>query len=103
VATVLFYRENDRQPRAEVALANGDRIHLALDRGGLTISHGSGGDTRPLFEAEPEVVERICAGLAGPPSATDATPLQIIVAAVMQLASAADVERAFRDAAGSLS
>jgi hypothetical protein len=102
MGTVLLFRDDSRAPRAEVALGDSDRIGLSIDGGGLTIRR-LGGDNRILFQAGADLVGHICAALVEPPNTLDATPLQIVVAVVLQLSSAADVERVFRDAAAQVS
>jgi hypothetical protein len=102
MGTVLLLREDGNSPRAEVAFPDGDRIRIACDQGGLTISR-IGGDQQILFKADRGLVGHICAGLVASPKRIDVTPLRIVLAAVLQLSSAAEVEKAFRDAADQLS
>jgi hypothetical protein len=82
-----------------VALCNGDRVLLALDRAGLTITQISAGRPVILFQAGPRIVSHICASLVSSTNTSDATPLRIVVAAVVQLRSADEVRRAFNDVA----
>ena len=93
---VITFRDNSERPCAEVALCSGDHVFLALDRGGVTISGvGAAGEPIVLFRGSAAVVSHLCAGLVASP----ATPLQILVAAVLQLRSPDDVRRAFERAA----
>lgn len=103
MATLLTYR-NDNQPYGEIALDSGDRIALELDAGGLAITRLAR-LTQPgeiLFRGNPEVAAAICAGLLGDRPADRTTPLDILVAAVMQFKSAADIKNAFQEAAASI-
>jgi hypothetical protein len=101
---VISYAEDQGQPRAEVALPNNDRVLLTLDRDGLAITRlaGPGRLAELLFQADPNVVSRICAGLFSLETTPKPTPLRILVAAVVQLSSAEDVGKAFREAAVAL-
>jgi hypothetical protein len=97
---VITFRDNSERPCAEVALCSGDHVFLALDRGGLTISDvGAAGQPTVLFRGSAAVVSHLCAGLVASPGIVPATPLQILVAAVLQLRSPDDVRRAFEHAA----
>ena len=98
---VITFRDDSERPRSEVALRNGDHVLLELDRGGLTITQVSdAAQPAVLFRGDADMVSRLCAGLVASPNTIRATPLQILVAAVIQLSSAADVRRAFNAAAG---
>ena len=94
---VISFRDDGKRPKAEVVLSNGERLELVLDRTGLSIKHASGPD---LFQTSPDIVARICAGVVS--SATDTTPLKILVGLVVQLRSADEVRRAFSEAAANL-
>ena len=97
---VITFRDNSERPRAEVALADGTHVFLALDRGGLTITHVSDdGQSELLFQGNTTIVSHLCAGLVGSPRTLSATPLQILVAAVMQLRCPDEVRHAFSHAA----
>jgi hypothetical protein len=102
-ATVLLYRDDGWQPSAELALKNGDRILISFDQGGLTISRFGDRDPRILFQADSGIVGHLCAALVESPKTLDATPLRLVVAAAVQLSSADEVEKAFRNAAAQVS
>ena len=99
--TVLVYRDDDEQPWADVALADGERVRLFLDRGGLVITRlaGAGRPAALLFEADPDLTSRLCAGLFRLETTPKPTPLRILVAAVVQLRSAEDIGSVFQHAA----
>jgi len=99
VGTVISYFEDKQLPRAEVALPNGDRIRLTLDRDGLAITRlGGPGRFAPLlFQADPNMASRMCAGLFRLETTPKPTPLRIFVAAVVQLGSAEEVVDAFQE------
>ena len=100
MATIISLLDNDERPRAEIVLDNGDRVALTLDSSGLTITQiGSGGRQHVLFAADPATAAQLCAALVTPTGAPAPRPLHILVAAVVQIASAELVARAFRDAA----
>jgi|SRR5215468_726783 len=102
--TVIVFEDNTERPRAEVALCNGDHVFLALDRGGLTITGVSAaGAPIVLFRCGATVVAHLCAGLVASPNTVPATPLKILVAAVLQLRSPEEVRRAFEHAAAQAS
>ena len=98
--TIIVFRDDSERPYSEVALGNGDRVLIALDHGGLTITQIVSPDNRNiLFQATPNTVSHICAGLVSSPNTSKATPLQVLVAAVVQLESSDDLRRAFQHAA----
>ena len=103
MGTVLTFRGDGRQPRAEIALGNGDRVAVEIDGGGLTIKQIGGGDSGILFQADRDLVGHICAGLVESGNRLDATPLTIVVAAVLQIHSAEQVRAAFNAAATQIS
>jgi hypothetical protein len=94
--TIIACRDDGERPRAEVALVNGDRLFLTLDRDGLAISRKDGS---AVFVANSRLVSQLCAGLVGCLPTPPATPLQILLAAIVQLGSAAAVKAAFEAAA----
>ena len=102
--TVISYAEDQGHPRAEIALSNSDRVLLKLDRDGLAITRlaGPGRLAQVLFQADVNVVSRICAGLYNLETKPKPAPLRILVATVVQLGSAEDVRKAFREAAVTL-
>lgn len=102
MSTVLLLRDDDRYPHAAVVLNSGDHIKITIDRGGMTISHVAPGNPKILFLADADLVSRLCAGLIEKPKTFAASPLRIIVAAVLQLPSADEVEKAFRQIAAEI-
>jgi hypothetical protein len=94
--TIIACRDDGERPRAEVVLVNGDRLVLTLGRDGLAISRQDGS---AVFVADSRLVSQLCAGLVDYQPAAPATPLQILLAAVVQLRSAAAVKAAFEAAA----
>jgi hypothetical protein len=94
---VISLRDDGKRPKAEIMLANGDRVELALDRDGLTISHADG---PLLFFGSPDFVARICAGLVS--STAGVTPLKVLAGLVVQLGSADQVRNVFSEAAEAL-
>jgi hypothetical protein len=104
MSTVLTYRNDGDRPFCEIALDDGDRVQLQLDKAGLVIERQALGD-RPrevLFKGDAGLVSDMCAALLGPVSAKKTTPLEVLTSVVVQLRSAADVRSAFRDAAKAL-
>lgn len=102
--TIISYSEDQGRPQAEIALHNGDRVQLALNRNGLSIKRlaGPGRPAEILFQANQNQVSRICAGLFRLDTTPKPTPLCILVAAVVQLGSAEQVRNVFREAAAQL-
>ncbi len=104
IGTILVYRDDSIRPYCEIALGNGDRVHLALDAQGLVIERlaadGRGNET--VFRAPSAVVAQICAGLVGSKSQSAAPPLRVLAAAVQRIGSAVAVQAAFTDAVASL-
>ena len=104
MGTVLVYRNDGERPTCEVALDDGDRVQVLLDRGGVVITRQALG-ARPeeiLFTADPDATAAMCAALLGPVSAAHTTPLDILVAAVIQIPTARQVRAAFDAAAKNL-
>jgi hypothetical protein len=102
--TVVSYAEDQGHPRAEVALQNRDHVLLTLDCDGLAITRLAepARTAEVLFQADANVVSRMCAGLYTLETTPKPTPLRILVAAVVQLSSADDVRNAFREVAVAL-
>ena len=98
VGTVISYIEDNLHPRAQVTLPNRDCIQLTLDRDVLAIVRLGGPEqfAEVLFQADPDLASRMCAGLVSIKTKPQPTPLRILVAAVVQLGSAA---KAFREVA----
>ena len=97
--TVVSYAEDQGHPLAEIALPNREHVRLTLDRDGLAITRLArpGRLAEVLFQADANVVSRICAGLYSLETTSRPTPLRILVAAVVQLGSAENVREAFRE------
>jgi len=93
---ILEFNDNESQPSARVALANGDHLYIGLDSGGLTIEK----DGTVLFKTDPDTVSKICAGLDS--STATKTPLRILVGVILHLSSAEKVCEAFNQAADDL-
>lgn len=92
--TILAYRNDCRRPSAEVRLPNGDHVVLALHAGGVAIDRlGLGGHRLPLFRGDVETVVAICAALSR--TAGRATPLDRLLAIVIQFTTATDLAAAF--------
>lgn len=100
IGTVLVYRDDGILPYCVIALGNGDQVRLALDGEGLIVERLIAGDaeTEIVFRAPPDLVSKICAGLAGPKVLSDAPPLRLLAAIVQRIGSADDVRAAFIDA-----
>ena len=102
--TILFFRDDVERPHCEIALAGGERVSLALDRGGLVVAkEGPAGAAKLLFRAPAELVSLICAGLVGPQRHSHASPLSLLAAMVVRIDTPAEVEAAFRDLEETLS
>ena len=95
-ATIISYRGDGDRPRAEVALPTGERVQLVLDSEGLSIVQSDGG---AVFRGDSALVARLCAGLVQAGAAPAATPLQVMLGAVVQLPSVQAVKEAFEAAA----
>ena len=104
MASVIAYRNDEREPYAEVLLDSRERVLLRLDGGGAVIeqlpSHGR--SHAILFEGSAALVSKICTGLLDRQAAERTTPLDTLLAAILLLRCAADVGDAFRDAAARL-
>jgi hypothetical protein len=100
LGTIIVFRDDGEHPRSELVLSGGDRVQLALDGEGLTVTHvDAPHDPTILFQADSEAVAHICAGLVSPSNTLKATPLRILVSAIVQLGSASEVRAAFKHAA----
>jgi hypothetical protein len=93
---IIAFRDDVEQPHAHLTLANGDRLVILLDRSGVTITK-IGADPKMLFQANSEIVSRLCASFLDPKRLNTARSLQILAAVVLQLEDAASVERTFRE------
>ena len=104
MSTVLIYRNDGERPFCEIALNDGDRVQLQLDKMGLVIERQALGE-RPaeiLFKGGVDLVAAMCVALLGPVAAKKTTPLDVLVSVVVQMGSAADVRAAFHAAAKAL-
>jgi len=104
MARILVWRNERDRPYSAMVLANGDRVDLALDAGGLQISRidGEGRRGEVLFRSDAETASRIChALLAGRPP-DRSTPLDLLTNVVNGIDSAAEVRSAFQTAAAAL-
>jgi hypothetical protein len=99
LGTIIVFRDDGERPHSELVLSGGDRVKLALDGNGLTVTHDGSADPAVLFQADPETVAQICAGLMSSSNSPKASPLRILVSAVVQLESASEVRAAFESAA----
>ena len=88
----------------EIALTNGDRVQLRLNKAGLVIEQIGLGEKASdvLFEADADVVADMCASLLGPTDIKQTTPLDLLVGVVSQIPSAAHVRTSFRAATDAL-
>jgi len=102
-AAILTYRNVER-PSCEIALDNGDRVHLHLNHAGLVVQQIGLRDhpSDILFEADAAVVSDLCAALLGQLDAVKTTPLDVLIAVVSQIPSASQVRESFRAAARGL-
>lgn len=101
MGTVLTYRNNGERPFCEVALDNGDRVQLQLDKAGVLIERQAleGRPTEILFKGDPDLVTSMCVALLGKTPASNTTPLDLLISIVTQIPSANEVREAFRAAA----
>jgi hypothetical protein len=100
--TTLIRYQNDHHHRAcEVALDSGERVLLMVDRTGVVIERApvAGIPGAVLFRGKPDVAAEICASLTTADSASGKAPMDIILAAMVGLGSAAKIRTAFRRAA----
>jgi hypothetical protein len=97
MTTLITYRNQPTGRFCEVALDNGERICITVDHTGVVIERPA--DDRfsraELFRGTPDLASDICAALAHGSSVTDGAPMDIMLAMVIQLGSAAKVEEAF--------
>ncbi len=100
MGTITVFRDTDDPPYAEIVLDNGERVGLTVTDGGLVIrrlyDQAAGGGA--LFEADADLVARLCAALSGRRWARRTTPLQILAGAVAQIGSSVEVRAAFQAA-----
>ena len=98
---VISYDETFGAPNSEIELASGERVFLSLGHEGLSIKllPAPGRNERLLFEADPEIVAKICDGFIDIQPGMRATPLSILVAVAHQLPDSRTLEDTFRTAA----
>jgi hypothetical protein len=104
MALLIKYRNEPPQRFCEVELNSGERVALKVDADGVVIER-LGHPEAPrntLFRGGPDEIAEICGALVSRTLASKAsggrmTPLDIILAAVVALGSAARVRKAFRE------
>ncbi len=98
---IVSYDDKFGMPSSEIELASGEHVLLTLHKRGLIIKALArpGEAEHTIFEASPDTVAEICAGLVGDGTAK-ATPLQVLAAATIRLPDAAAVRNAFEAATG---
>ncbi|WP_119417846.1 hypothetical protein [Desertibaculum subflavum] len=97
--TILVYRNERRRPSAEIRLAGGDHVGLALHADGVMIEGGRpGGARRVLFRGDANTLACICAAMSSVPDLRS-TPLDRLLAIVVHFRTAADLADAFTAAA----
>jgi hypothetical protein len=104
MALLIKYRNEPPQRFCEVELKSGEQLALKVDADGVVIERlGHSGTSRNiLFRGSPDAIAEICGALVSKTLASEAngvrmTPLDIILAAVVALGSAAKVRKAFRE------
>ncbi len=101
MGTVLTYRNNGERPFCEVALDNGDRVQLHLDKAGVMIERQAleGRPAEILFKGDPDLVTGMCVAFLGRTPTDNTTPLDLLISIVTQIPSAKEVREACRAAA----
>ena len=101
MGTVLVYRNDGERPTCEVALDDGDRVQLKIDKTGLLIERQAVGaaPAEVLFKGDAEAVTDMCMALLGSTPASRKTALELLASVVTQLPTAAHVREAFNAAA----
>ena len=103
LGTIIAFRDDGGHPQAELMLRNGDSVRVECDRNGLTVTQvGMADKSVVIFEADPETVGHICAGLVASPRTINASPLRILTSAMIQLGSVAELQAAFQQAAAQI-
>jgi len=105
MALLIKYRNERPRHFCEVELRSGERVAVTVDGDGIIIERHGSSDTshNTLFRGGPDAIAEICGALVSNAAASNAsrgrmTPLDIILAAVVALGSAAKVRKAFREA-----
>jgi len=96
MGTVLTFRNGGDSPHSEIALANGERVRLQLDKYGLVITQDA---DAVLFKGDADLVTDMCMAFVGSKPASRATALELLTSIVTQLPSANHVREAFTAAA----
>ncbi len=96
-ATVLTYRNDADNPHCEIALANGERVRMQIDKYGLVIEQQPAGEQTPalLFKGDADLVTDMCMAFVGSKPASRQTALELLTSIVTQLPSAQHVREAF--------
>lgn len=99
-ATALTYRNNVDKPHCEIALANGERVRLQLDKYGLVIEQQPVIEQTPtiLFKGDANLVTDMCMAFAGSKPASRQTARELLASIVTQPPSAHHVREAFKAA-----
>jgi hypothetical protein len=104
MALLIKYRNEPPQRFCEVELNSGERVALKVDADGVVIERlGHPEASRNiLFRGGPDEIAEICGALVSRTLASKAsegrmTPLDIVLAAVVALGSAAKVRKVFRE------
>ncbi len=102
MAGILIYRDLGDRPRAELRLPSGERIGIAVDAGGATISLlGDASVDRVLFKGDGAVVARLATAMLEPGKRPPG-PLDLLIALIAPMPSAAAIETSFKAAVGVL-
>ncbi len=102
MGAITVFRDAAGPPYAEIVLDNGERVGLTVADGALVIRRVYDSDSPPgatLFEADAELVARICKAMSGRRWGRKSTPLQILAGVVVQIGSSVEVRAAFQAAA----
>ncbi len=97
MSTIVTYRNEPHQKYCQVALDNGEQVTLRLDPSGMTIEllAGSSGPGAVLFHADAERATSIVKSLAEEGASDPARVLDLLLAAIMELGSAAKIKAGF--------
>ena len=96
MGTVLTFRNDGDKPHSEIALANGERVRLQLDKYGLVIERQTeGAPPAVLFKGDADLVTDICMAFVGSKPASRQTALELLTSIVTQLPLTQHVQEAF--------
>jgi len=101
MGTVLTFRNDGERPFCEIALDDGERIQMQLDKNGLVIERQAVG-TKPaevLFKGDADLVTDMCMAFTGDKPTSRKSALEILTAVVTQIPSGPKVRDAFKAAA----